>query len=298
MAPDLVTPKIILETDGAASVIRFREADRRRLEQLVFSRYPTREWGTFFRFGFRRTGWGLALSFVDLLPPQAGDMDRQSPLTVFRDEYSRRAFHAAAGPLAVGVVHSHPEGYRTWPSRLDDDMDHYFSSELSAYGAGKPYCSLILQRNHDDGLTFSGRVYDRGRWLPVEHLLTAGEALERLDSELSRGPAEDPGPEEESATARLEETFGKRSAARLRRATVGVVGCSGTGSPAVHILARAGVGNFVLVDPERLSRSNLERLHGSYPEDLRGEKPPLKVELDAAHDRRDQPGGPDPVPRR
>ena len=71
MAPDLVTPRIILDRDGQRAIIRFRESDRRLLEQLVFSRYPRREWGTFFRFGFRRTSWGLALSYVDLMPPQA-----------------------------------------------------------------------------------------------------------------------------------------------------------------------------------------------------------------------------------
>lgn len=279
MAPNLLTPRIVPDVDGQSSILRFRELDRRNLEQLVFSRYPGREWGTFFRFGFRRTGWGLALSFVDPMPPQAGEMDRQSDLTVFRDEYSRRAFHAASGPLAIGVVHSHPEGCRTWPSRLDDDMDTYFSSELTAYGGGKPYCSLILQRNEEEGLTFSGRVFDRGRWLPLEHLLTVGNAIERIDSELFRPPASHTQPEAESTTARLESTFGTRSAARLRHARVAVVGCSGTGSPVVHILARAGVGHFVLVDPERLSPSNLERVHGSYPEDLRSEKPPLKVEI-------------------
>ena len=162
---------------------------------------------------------------------------------------------------------------------LDDDMDAYFSTELSAYGGIKPYCSLILQRNEEEGLTFSGRVYDRGRWLPLENLLTIGHAIERLTSELSEVSEDHAIPEQESTTARLETALGTRSAARLRRATVAVIGCSGTGSPVVHILARAGVGCFVLVDPKRLSRSNLERVHGAYPEDLRTEILPLKVEI-------------------
>jgi len=205
-------------------------------------------------------------------------MDRQSPLAVFRDVYSRRAFHAATSPLAVGVVHSHPEGCRTWPSRLDDDMDGYFSRELSSYGGGKPYCSLILQRS-EAGLTFSGRVYDRGNWLPLEVLLIIGEGrIHRLNSELlDRVSVEEEQPSE-SFTARLEAALGESSASRLRDATVGIVGCSGTGSPVAHVLARAGVGGFVLVDPERLSPSNLERVHGAYPEDFEGE-PPLKVEI-------------------
>jgi hypothetical protein len=283
MAADLLTPRISLATDGQGSNLRFRKSDLGSLEKLVFSRYPKREWGTFFRFGFRRTSWGGALSFVEALPPRAGEMDRQSPLTVFRDEYTRRAFHAAAGPLGVGVVHSHPEGCRTWPSRLDDDMDSYFAREFAAYSGGKPYCSLILQRNDSDGLTFSGRVHDRGRWLPLETLLVVGDSIERFESELSTGFSSHynagTGPSTSEATARLEAAFGTHSAARLRKATVGVVGCSGTGSPVVHVLARAGVGGFVLVDPDRLSTSNLERVHGAFWDDVQGGEPPLKVEL-------------------
>ena len=77
--------------------------------------------------------------------PGAGDMDRQSPLAVFRDAYSRRAFHEATGPLAVGVAHSHPEGYQT--SRVSSMTTWMgISPELAAYGGGKPCGGLIVRR--------------------------------------------------------------------------------------------------------------------------------------------------------
>jgi hypothetical protein len=44
-----------------------------------------------------------------------------------------------------------------------------------------------------------------------------------------------------------------------------VIGAGGTGSPAIEVLARAGVGNFVIVDPDGIEESNLERVHGAYP---------------------------------
>jgi molybdopterin/thiamine biosynthesis adenylyltransferase len=77
-------------------------------------------------------------------------------------------------------------------------------------------------------------------------------------------------------TARLTELIGVR-VARLPNSVVGIVGCSGTGSPAVHVLVRAGVRRFVLVDPELFAPSNLERMHGSTWDDLKT-KPP-KVEI-------------------
>ncbi|MEM9420007.1 MAG: ThiF family adenylyltransferase [Planctomycetota bacterium] len=244
----------------------------------MFQRYPDREWGTFFRFGFRRTSRGVSVYFIDALWPQAGDLDRQSDLTKFDALYAKRAFHTAARSdgLAIGVAHSHPVGCRTSPSLLDDDMDRYFGEELEAYGAGKPYCSLIFEHNTRGGLSFSGRLYDRGEWLAVTSLVTAGNHVARMQSQLA--PLEN----EQvncATTDRLASLMGDSSARRLRHSAVGVIGCSGTGSPAIEVLARAGVGEFILVDPDHLGESNLERVHGSQRRHVELSEKPLKVEL-------------------
>src|SRR5690349_25126511 len=95
-------------------LLRIQEADRQKLERLIFQRYPAKEWGSFFRFGFRRTSWGLAANFVGAEPPKPGDLERSSPLTVFRSKYILRAHHIVEDtPLAAGVIHSHPEGFDT-----------------------------------------------------------------------------------------------------------------------------------------------------------------------------------------
>lgn len=78
------------------------------------------------------------------------------------------------------------------------------------------------------------------------------------------------------ATARLTELIGVR-VARLPNSVVGIVGCSGTGSPAVHVLVRAGVRRFVLVDPELFAPSNLERMHGSTWDDLKTNPPKIEI---------------------
>jgi hypothetical protein len=271
-----------LVQDARHSLLRVRSRDLARLEKHVYQRYPNWEWGTFFDFGYRRTAWGLALTYVDGLWPEVGDLDRRVGLTRFLDQYSRRAFHhAASSPLAIGVVHSHPEGCGTFPSPTDDDMDSYFAREFAAYGNGKPYCSLVLQRNAYSGLTFTGRVYDRGEWFPIETLLSVGETICPSCSEASEsGTILDD--QLDAARSRLVSVLGTPSATRLRNATVGIIGCSGTGSPAAHVLARAGVGNFVLVDPQRFEDSNWERLHGSNWTHLGIKPQPYKVEIVAS----------------
>jgi hypothetical protein len=282
LRPTLKT--IPLVKDDRFALLRVRGADLAVLKRHVFKRYPVHEWGTFFRCGFRRTSWGLALSYVDPILPLPGDLDRQSGMTVFRDQYTRRAFQQASNPagLAVGVVHSHPESYRTSPSPLDDDMDDYFSRELVAFSGGSPYCSFILQESDTTGLTVSGRVYDRGEWFPLRWLLEIGDTLGRTLSELVTvfDSCDSSGMNEESTSARLESLFGERAAARIRASKVGIIGCSGTGSPAAEVLCRAGVGEFILVDPQRFARSNLERLHGSVHADAANPKAlPYKVDI-------------------
>lgn len=111
----------IVSPDAGTALVRIRESDLVQLEKHLFQRYPFREWGTFFRFGYRRTPWGITVCFVDGLWPRAGELNRQTALTTFHEDYSRRAFHESENVdgLAVGVVHSHPTGCLVGPSDLD-----------------------------------------------------------------------------------------------------------------------------------------------------------------------------------
>lgn len=281
MAQQSEVEPISMTADGAQSIVRICSGDRERMVKHLFQRYPHREWGSFFRFGWRRTPWGVAVFYVDGLWPEPGDLDRQTGMTTFREQYSRRAFRAArdAQGLGIGVIHSHPAGYGTSPSPLDDDMDGYFGREFCSFSGGAPYCSLIFQRSDEKGFTFSGRVYDRGQWLPVAELITIGPKIDREQSEILYPT---PGAhliESEATAERLASLMGSASLRRLQSAVAGVIGCSGTGSPAVEVLARARVGEFVLVDPERLSPSNLERVHGSRFSHVQGPDYPFKVDL-------------------
>jgi len=266
-------------------LLRIQKADREKLERLIFQRYPAKEWGSFFRFGFRRTSWGLAASFAGSERPMPGDLDRSSPLTVFRSRYILRAHHIVEdGPLAAGVIHSHPQGFDTFPSLSDDDMDGYYSREFQQYSKGRPYLSLIFASERDGKCNFTGRVFDGGECYPVTELLTIGSEFERESCQTSAEvPLLDVDVPQttglpESMTDRLETLLGRAASKRLGGSTVGIIGCSGTGSPAAHVLTRAGVKRFVLVDPQCLSPSNLERVHGSRFVDAVLAKPPAKVE--------------------
>ncbi|MBO5245214.1 MAG: tRNA threonylcarbamoyladenosine dehydratase [Selenomonadales bacterium] len=64
---------------------------------------------------------------------------------------------------------------------------------------------------------------------------------------------------EETWNSRTVRMLGEEGAARLERSTVMVLGIGGVGSYAAEGLARAGVGRLILVDPETISLSNVNR---------------------------------------
>lgn len=268
------------------SLFRIAEPERKNVEKLVFRRHPRREWGTFFRFGFRRTRWGLAISYVDALPPEPGDLNRSSPVVEFRPAYVNRALRELeSGMFGMGVIHSHPQTsftFGTSPSPADDDMDLYFSELFQTFSGGRPYCSLIGNRDDTGALTFTGRVFDDGKWMPVRTILCPGFPSVRTSSavfDCERHAATTENSPSESITDRLDQLVTTEGRRRLSSACIGVIGCSGTGSPAIEALARAQIGEFVVVDYQPFAPSNLERMHGSRYADVLTIPKPSKVEL-------------------
>ena len=170
-----------------SAILRITDKDRAALERFLYKRYPDREWGTFFRFGFRRTRWGIALTFIDGLLPKAGDLRRDSPIVTINSEYSLRAVDAVSeSPFGIGMIHSHPEGAATFPSSLDDDMDGYYAPFFEDYAPHRPYCSLIFSRSSAGVFRFTGRIHVDGKWLRVDELLTVGDILSRESAQTER----------------------------------------------------------------------------------------------------------------
>jgi molybdopterin/thiamine biosynthesis adenylyltransferase len=73
--------------------------------------------------------------------------------------------------------------------------------------------------------------------------------------------------------------FGASGQDRLKKLRVGIVGLGGTGSIISEQLAHLGVGKFLLIDPDTVEETNLNRLVGASVDDVG--KP--KVEVAAAH---------------
>lgn len=253
--------------------VRITSKVREELENIIFSRYPEKEWATFFVFGVRETSDGSVITIADLLTPNPGDLNPRVSIVEFQESYSvRAAVFQRSSDLFIGVIHSHPKGIGVYPSALDDDMDGYYREYFSGFSKAPVYFSLIAAKDREGAFVLSGRGWIDKRYYTVRELVTVGPGRIGRDSHAPKRIAD---PEYRE---RLQRLYGDAAATRLLNSSVVIAGCSGTGSPAAEVLARAGIGRFILVDPERLDKSNLERVHGSYAEHFSQEPYPYKVE--------------------
>jgi molybdopterin/thiamine biosynthesis adenylyltransferase len=84
---------------------------------------------------------------------------------------------------------------------------------------------------------------------------------------------------------RQEQVFGRLGQQRLRKLRVGIVGLGGTGAIVLEQLAHLGIGDFLLIDPDVVETTNLNRLVGASSADV-GKR---KVDIAAALARRISP---------
>jgi hypothetical protein len=260
-------------------VLRVASPEFAELKKLVFRRYPNWEWATFARFGWRDTPTALVMTLAALDAPRIGDLDETVGHVAFDERYTlRMALGAEKHRLAVGVIHTHPEGGAPRASHIDDDMDEYYAGYFADFAPGRPYVSLILSMV-DGNLALSGRAFWRDRWLTLAHTSAERESVETWPGGWRPAPMVF----ERDRAARLVSAFGDEALARLRASTAAVIGAGGTGSAAIEVLARAGVGRIVIIDPDEVDRSNLERIHGSTPAHAADRIP--KVELACDHVR-------------
>ena len=152
--------------------------------------------------------------------------------------------------LAVVIVHSHPNGPAEF-SATDDEGDrellpaiHLWSDRAVRHG------TAIMTR---DGRLVGRTVGEDGSFSAIDLIAIAGDDIHLFWAAVAPQPVS-------AHAVRTVQTFGQGTYELLRRLRIGVVGCSGTGSIVVELLARCSVGVLVLVDPDRLEGKNLNRI--------------------------------------
>jgi molybdopterin-synthase adenylyltransferase len=168
-------------------------------------------------------------------------------------------------------VHSHPfdSGPRTTFSGIDWSNDRLKMPRLASMLPEPFYHATIVVGQH----SLDAHYYQRatGAILPVRQVTIVGgncedsTVLHHLPSSTSvRHPARSP----EARHSRQIPLLGASAQEAFSKARVAVVGLGGLGSFVSLELAYLGAGHLILVDPDRVESSNLNRLIGAGPEDI------------------------------
>lgn len=189
----------------------------------------------------------LARDGIDYVAGQRGY--RMLTPTFVRD----RARDCAREGLAYMAVHCHGGTNRVG----------FSSDDLASHERGYPALLDILAGSPVGGLVFAQKAVAGDLWLPDGRRLELGSAVVTGWPIQVLRDAPLPAPAGDLTYDRQSRLFGDRGQDILGRQKVAVIGAGGAGSLIIEYLARLGVGQVVIIDPDRIDRTNLPRVVGS-----------------------------------
>jgi molybdopterin/thiamine biosynthesis adenylyltransferase len=188
--------------------------------------------------------------------PRNDDYAEQSTISaVLRPLYVAQVTKRARREnLSLIFAHSHPGDLPPHFSTADDDGERHLAAFLDHHLATKTHAALVISRG---GL--------RAR------RLGAVEGIKVVALGLVRSTMFDPerlSLQIEPAFDRQVRAFGVEGQRELAGLRVAIVGLGGTGSLIAQQLVHLGVRTFILIDPDTLEVTNLNRVVGATPADV------------------------------
>ncbi|MFK4719444.1 molybdopterin/thiamine biosynthesis adenylyltransferase [Bradyrhizobium niftali] len=208
---------------------------------------------------------------VDIIE-MSGDWVMESTRTSLRINMRKLTdlyFRCEQEGLELGFAHSHPSGHLEFSAKDDANERNILRGLVGSNGAHSMLVAMVLC----DG-NWIARVRRGEKPLapePVRHVSSLGEHL------VLYGVSGDVRPTE--ILKRQEAAFGKPFNKKLQSLRVVVIGAGGTGSSAATLLARAGVGELIIVDGDNLEETNLNRVRGHRKKDLGENKAKVLAEF-------------------
>lgn len=151
--------------------------------------------------------------------------------------------------LSILKIHSHPTGYTKFSGTDDRSDAEFFASAYGWIDDEGPHASAVML---PDGEIFGRMFLSSSMSVSLNRIIIAGEEVKIFPLPIAL-KADEKG-------KRTAQAFGDKTYQILKGLKVGVVGCSGTGSPVIEQLARLGVKELVLVDPDKVELKNLNRI--------------------------------------
>jgi hypothetical protein len=157
-----------------------------------------------------------------------------------------------------GFAHSHPSGSPEFSATDDENESTLLRAITNRNGIGVSLIGLLWTGHH-----WMARVRNSlnpGAADLARHVLIPDRPFHVYRA---NGGLNDAG-----ALQRQSSAFGHSFVEALQSLRVAVIGLGGTGSPTATLLARSGVGELVLIDPDTVEESNLNRVRGVRKSDV------------------------------
>ena len=175
------------------------------------------------------------------------------------DFVARIAKRARLQDLSLVFVHTHTGASAPQFSLVDDRGEDELSAFLVRRGQTYRHAALVLSRGG-----ISARVL--GQHEPAKVVSVGEQRIVEFDPEVDINGDFD-------MYDRQVRAFGSDGQRILQTLCVAVVGLGGTGSIAVQQLMHLGVRSFILIDPDKLELTNLNRVVGASKRDVGLSKP-------------------------
>jgi hypothetical protein len=170
--------------------------------------------------------------------------------------------------LSLGEIHSHPHSHSAAsfsPSDIAGLAD--FVPHVWWRLKGRPYFAFVFSRTDFDALGWLASPRDPSE---LDHIRVGnsdhrptGNTFRMLHDRMKR---------ERARYSRQEALFGEEGQRKIAEVRVAIVGVGGVGSHVAQQLAYLGIKQYVLIDDDRVSQSNLNRLIGAADSDLEKHK--------------------------
>ena len=234
------------------------------------------EHGAILRAGFMSKGSSLRLLVQHVQPAEFGTdyvAGRYGYRALTPTFIHREILRCRDSGLAYLAVHNHGSDQEVEFSRVDLESHERGYPALLDIGRGVPVGALVYGRR-----SVAADVWLRdGSRRPLGSYSVIGQKVTRLYPHPRRELDSDT---EHDRQVRM---FGAAGQHVLAESKVAVVGLGGIGSLVAEYLARLGVGNMVLIDPDEIESSNLSRVVGATRVDVEARQ--LKTQIAVRHAR-------------
>jgi molybdopterin/thiamine biosynthesis adenylyltransferase len=173
--------------------------------------------------------------------------------------------------LSLVLTHTHPFADSAHFSSVDNEGEQVLMPVFFSRTGDSPHGALLVTAKEA-----SGRIWTRRERMPdkLSPIVEVGRNLRIHDP--YRAQSSEFSPQFDRSVRAL----GRDGQAMLASLSLGVVGLGGMGSVVAEQLAHLGVGKLVLLDPDRLEETNLNRVVGATQKDLG--RPKVEIAADRA----------------